>query len=278
MDTSNIQNVLYLAIKLILMTSKLREKNIPVLKTQQTKIVDFRTVPINFNHKLSNEDYVDIREMELSGINHYFKSNNPPYYISIKGATEKLLLRKSIVLKLVKINKKLNKNGLELYFFDCYRPIKVQQFLYNIWLPQYLKKLHPNYSQDEISRELNFYSAKPPLSENDIDRNAPPPHTTGAAMDVTLRFKDTKEFLFMGTIFDESTTLVHTDYFELKRKKSLLTISEEEALKNRRILYHSMKEEGIENYPFEWWHFSWGDQMWAILSDNNEAFYSNLIL
>ncbi|ACF44229.1 M15 family metallopeptidase domain-containing protein [Pelodictyon phaeoclathratiforme] len=159
---------------------------------QRTKIVDLRTVPINFYHKLSNEDYVDVRAMGLSGNNHYFITNNPPYYTSIKGSTEKLLLRKIVVLKLIKINKKLNKNGIELYLFDFYRPIKVQQFLYNVWLPAYLKKIHPHYTQGDITMELNFYSAKPPISEDEFDRNAPPPHTTGAAMDVTLRFKDTK--------------------------------------------------------------------------------------
>ena len=260
------------------MSNKLRKKKIPSLKKQRIKIVDFRNVPINFSHKLTNEGYIDIRKAGLSGFNHYFSSNNPPYYISIEGATDKLLLRESLVSKLTRINNKLNNDGLELYFFDCYRPLKVQQFLYNTWLPKYLKKIHPDFSRDELLKELNFYSAKPPISENDIDRNGPPPHTTGATMDVTLRFKDSKEFLFMGSIFDDVTNLVHTDYFELKNPKKLLTLSEEEALKNRRILYHSMKEEGIENYPYEWWHYSWGDQMWAMLSGKKEAFYSNIIL
>jgi len=260
------------------MINEFRERKIPVLRNKRSKIVNFRNVSINFSHKLTNEGYVDIRDAGLSGFNHYFNSNNPPYYTSIEGATDRLLLRESLVFKLIRINKKLNNSGIEIYFFDCYRPIKVQQFLYSVWLPEYLRKIHPNFSIDKLLKELDFYSAKPPITENDIDRNAPPPHATGAAMDVTLRFKDSKQQLFMGTIFDESTRLVHTDYFELRNSKKLLTLSEEEALKNRRILYHSMKEEEIENYPYEWWHYSWGDQMWAMLSDNKEAFYSNLIL
>ena len=82
----------------------------------------------------------------------------------------------------------------------------------------------------------------------------------------------------MGSIFDDSTKLVQTDYFESIHSKRILTLSEEEALKNRRILFHAMKVEDIENYPFEWWHYSWGDQMWALLSKNSEAFYSNMKL
>lgn len=259
------------------MANKYRKKIIPPLDNARGKIISFRNVPINFSSALTNEGYVDIKEAGLSGFNHYFKSMNPPYYTSIKGSTEKLLLRKSVVLKLIRINNKLNKDGLELYFFDCYRPVKVQQFLYNVWLPKYLKRIHPNYSEEKLLKELNLYTAKPPISENDIDRNSPSPHATGAAMDVTLRFKESKEQLFMGSIFDDTSKLVNTDYFEAKNLQHL-TLSDEEALKNRRILYHSMKEEGIENYPFEWWHYSWGDQMWAILSGEKEAFYSNMIL
>jgi len=260
------------------MYNNFKEKIIPSLKAKRKEIGIYKDIPINFSHKLSNEGYIDIREAGLSGVNHYFDSNNPPYYCSISGAIEGLFLRKSIILKLVKINKKLNDKGLELYFFDCYRPVKVQQFLYDIWLPIYLKKMHPNFSEEDLLKQRDLYSAKAPNSENEIDRKAPPPHTTGAAMDVTLRFKASKEQLFMGTIFDDTTKLVHTDYFESKKFKNSLSISEEEALKNRRILYHSMKEEGIENYPFEWWHYSWGDQMWAVLSKKNEAFYSNMNL
>lgn len=259
------------------MEHEFREKKIPSLKTKRNKIGVFRNFPINFSHDLANEGYIDFKEAGLSGDNHYFNLNNSPYYHSIDGAINKLFLRKSVVEKLININNRLEKKGLELYFYDCYRPIKVQQFLYNNWLPQYLKRVKPHFSDEELSKERDNYSAKPPISEDQIDRNSPPPHTTGGAMDVTLRFINTKNLLFMGTIYDDTTKFAHTDYFESRFSKRILTLSEEEALKNRRILFHSMKEEGIENYPFEWWHYSWGDQMWAMLSGNKEAFYSNLI-
>lgn len=254
------------------------EEAIPSLKLKRKKIVNFREIPINFSHPLTNEGYVDIRDEGLAGFNHYSNPNNPPYYQSIKGAIDELLLRESVVLKLKRINKNLGNSGLELYFFDCYRPVKVQQFLYDNWLPNYLKMMHPSFSNEEILRKRDFYTAKAPKSEKYINRNSPPPHSTGAAMDVTLRFKGSKNLLFMGTIYDDFTNKSRTDYYESIRSKRILNISEYEALKNRRILFNAMKGEGLENYPFEWWHYSWGDQMWALLTNNNEAIYSNLIL
>jgi D-alanyl-D-alanine dipeptidase len=35
-----------------------------------------------------------------------------------------------------------------------------------------------------------------------------------------------------------------------------------------------MVEEGFAGHPDEWWHFSWGDQMWAALTGAPHAFYS----
>jgi len=164
--------------------------------------------------------------------------------------------------------------ALELYILDCYRPMEVQNYLYESWYPKYLRKLYPDLSPSKLLKKRNDYVAKGYKSETKINRNTPPPHSTGAAIDLTLRFTDTKELLFMGTIFDEISKNVHTDYFETLCKQRILSLSEEEALKNRRILYWSMLEEGFQNYPDEWWHYSFGDQMWAVLCGKPVAFYS----
>lgn len=36
-----------------------------------------------------------------------------------------------------------------------------------------------------------------------------------------------------------------------------------EALENRRLLFHRMTEAGFINYCTEWWHFAYGERMWA---------------
>jgi D-alanyl-D-alanine dipeptidase len=34
-----------------------------------------------------------------------------------------------------------------------------------------------------------------------------------------------------------------------------------------------MTEEGFAGHPEEWWHFSWGDQLWAKLTGAPAALY-----
>ena len=42
---------------------------------------------------------------------------------------------------------------------------------------------------------------------------------------------------------------------------------------NRKMLYDVMAEQGFINYPTEWWHFSYGDRYWALLTGADHAIY-----
>jgi zinc D-Ala-D-Ala dipeptidase len=226
---------------------------------------------------LFDEGFIDIRETGLSGDNYYYLENNPPYYNKIKGSINKLFLRKTVSGKFVKANQELKDYGIELYFFDCFRPIEVQKYFYEEWYLIVLKQMFPELSEQEILDKRDLFTAKPYNSYENIDIDSPPPHSTGAAADVTLRFIDTKAHLFMGTIYDEVTELVYTSFYEEQLSKGAsLTLSEMEALKNRRLLYWVLKNKGFENYLNEWWHFSYCDQMWAKFSNTTEAFYSKM--
>lgn len=39
------------------------------------------------------------------------------------------------------------------------------------------------------------------------------------------------------------------------------------ARKNREILIECMEKSGLENYPTEWWHWSYGDCYWGFLNE-----------
>jgi len=52
-----------------------------------------------------------------------------------------------------------------------------------------------------------------------------------------------------------------------------VTLSDEEARPNRRLLPLLLMEEGFAGHPGEWWHFSWGDQLWAALTETPQAHY-----
>ena len=75
-------------------------------------------------------------------------------------------------------------------------------------------------------------------------------------MDVTLRRKSTGELLDMGSGYDEASTNSFTDAFERDQQ------SDPQVRDNRRLLNTVMTQAGFANYPYEWWHYDWGTQMW----------------
>jgi D-alanyl-D-alanine dipeptidase len=105
-----------------------------------------------------------------------------------------------------------------------------------------------------------------------MDADSPAPHATGAAVDLTIRWRG-GDMLWMGSIFDDATELAHRDRFENLRGDAM-SFSDDEARANRRLLHWVMAEEGFAGHPDEWWHFSWGDQLWAKLAGEPAAHYS----
>jgi D-alanyl-D-alanine dipeptidase len=153
--------------------------------------------------------------------------------------------------------------------FDAWRPIAVQNYFHDHWMPERLRNLHPEWGAARVAEEVEKYWAKG--AEGAIDPRSPPPHATGSAVDLTIRSIGGAE-LFMGTIFDDVSDLSNTD--ALEHEPEGLAFSHREARGNRRLLYWLMTEAGFVNNPTEWWHFSLGDQMWARISGQTSAYYS----
>ncbi len=256
------------------MILQFKNKAIPNLDSQKSIILDYKKMPISSINNLLNEEFIDVLSIGIKGQNYYNLENNPPYNQSIPGSIKNLYLRKTVALKLLKVNDLLLKEGLELFVFDCYRPFTVQNYLWDVWAPNYIRERHPGITSQEIDKLKHEFTSQASNKESDIDLNAPPPHFTGAAVDLTIMKRSDEDHLFMGTIFDDFTKASYTDHYEQILEKDQLTGREKDALTNRRLLYWVMKDAGFENYPFEWWHFSWGDQMWAVLSNNAVAYYS----
>lgn len=222
-------------------------------------------VLIAFNAALANEPCVEVRSLGIAGDNHYNTPRNPPYYVSVPGSVAELYLRKSVADKLVAVNARLKPLGLELYLFDAWRPQAIQRYFHDVWFPSWLVQRQPHLAGQALVDEVEKYWSAPTNGEN-----SPAPHATGGAVDLTLMFTDTRQPLYMGGMFDDLTEEAWTDGFE---RKSCVSMSDDEALANRRLLYWVMTEAGFANNPTEWWHYSWGDQMWARLGGHPAAHY-----
>ncbi len=229
----------------------------------------YRKHPVRLDVAERNDPLVKIAELGIAGENHYAKPFNPPYYQPIPGAIPNLWLRASLAEKLKEINAVLAPYGLELWVFDAWRPIAVQNYFHDVWMPTVLKTEYPDLEPDALQAEVEKYWAKGAPGGR-IDPYSPPPHSTGAAIDLTIREKNGAA-LFMGSIFDDVTSLSNTAQFETTRG---LCFSHQEARNNRRMLYWLMHTAGFANNPSEWWHFSCGDQMWARLTGAEYAYYS----
>jgi zinc D-Ala-D-Ala dipeptidase len=230
----------------------------------------YRAHPIDAAHPLHSEACVELRGLGLSGENYYNSRSNPPYYQSIKGSTEHLYARETIANKLLAINVVLEPYDLEIWVFDAWRPVAVQNYFHDVWMPTYLTGLNPSLEGDALWAEVEKYWARG-AADGIVDPASPPPHATGAAVDLTVRWKNGAH-LYMGSIFDDVTQKANTSFFDAVEPG--VSFSDVEARDNRRMLFWLMTTQGFCNNPTEWWHFSWGDQMWAKLTEQSAAQYS----
>jgi len=227
----------------------------------------FRTcIPITRDNALYGEAVIEAREAGLAGENFYASGRNPPYWHRVDGATDKLWLRQSVADKLRKVNARIAAAGLEMFLFDAWRPRAVQAYFHDVWMPAELQRRDPALTGAALVEEVERYWAAP--SEN---AESPAPHATASAVDLTLRWKG-GDPLWMGSLFDDVTQLANRDRFE-NLDPNNFSFSDQEARANRRLLHWLMVEEGFAGHPDEWWHFSWGDQMWAALTGTPAAHY-----
>lgn len=246
----------------------LRERPVPDLAEARERQKDYRKYPIAAG-PWSEESLVDLKSLGLRGENYYHRADNPPYYQRVPGAISELLLRESVASRLQSVDAMLRTHNLCVFVHDAYRPLAIQQYFHDEWMPTRVRKRFPHFTAGEVAAEVEKYWAAPSVSES-----SPAPHSTGAAVDLTLCFLDTGRELFMGSIFDDVSELAHTGYYEFNCDERIY--SNVEARANRRILYWAMTDAGFVNHPNEWWHFSWGDQMWAKIGGVPEAHYTRV--
>jgi len=110
------------------------------------------------------------------------------------------------------------------------------------------------------------------VSEPIDDLLAPPPHNTGGAVDLTIVDGSGAE-LRMGTVFDEFSDRAHPDYFIQAGKDDP---DAQVYHQNRLLLRDAMVEVGFVEYPYEWWHYSYGNQQWAQATKSDTAIYGRI--
>jgi D-alanyl-D-alanine dipeptidase len=247
--------------------SALREKPIPD-QSGFSALTQRAPPPHDARDPRGEEPLASATDIGLAGLNHYSHPRNPPYYAVIPGATRALLVRQGVGKRLAAVNARLAVAGLELFLFDGWRPTAVQTYFHDVWMPAELRKADPTLEGAALVREVERYWAAPTRP------GAPPaPHNTGGAVDLTIRWADTREPLWMGTLFDDVCPASHAAHFERRAPAPTLTLSEDEAMRNRRLLHWLMRDAGFAHNANEWWHFSFGEFTWARITGAPVFFY-----
>lgn len=184
------------------------------------------------------------------------------YYLQgMSGAAKDCYVRKTAADMLEKAREYLPK-GYNFKVFDGYRPIKIQQELWDYFRSD-IANSNPELSSEEIDRRTTLFVSKPSYDEQN-----PSLHNTGGAVDLSI-VDDEGEDLDMGTDFDSFKTTSFTNFYE-KDNSNL------QARDNRRLLYHVMTQSGFTNLPSEWWHFDYGTKFWAYYK-KTDALYRGIL-
>jgi zinc D-Ala-D-Ala dipeptidase len=123
-------------------------------------------------------------------------------------------------------------------------------------------------------RLRNIRADHPDMSESDAialsSRFIAPPwvagHPSGGAIDVTLCDSHGRE-LDLGCPYDADEIASGGACFS--QFDNLST----HARQHRSLMFAALEQAGFVNYPFEWWHWSYGDKYWAVVKQQAHALY-----
>ncbi len=168
--------------------------------------------------------------------------------------------------------------GWGLAIFDGWRPLAVQAFMVEHAIACSCRErgIDPavaGAARQAVVAEVGRFWAPP-----HADPSAPPPHSTGGAVDLTLADGDAAP-LDMGSAIDAIGAVSEPDHFlqaSHNCRDPELLARYRQWHQRRSLLRQVMEQAGFAQHPNEWWHFSWGDQLWAWQRGEPVAHYGRM--
>ncbi|GBD91480.1 D-alanyl-D-alanine dipeptidase [bacterium BMS3Abin04] len=198
------------------------------------------TIPI----KEDNSPLISLRE---SNFNLMFE---PSFY---KGY--KYMVREAVFEKIGRISKTLDKEDKRLIIRSVWRGFAHQKLLRNRRV-KIIKKKHPDKSLKEISKMVSYFIAPEEKSM----------HSTGGAVDALIY--DLKKDCVMD--------FGNNDGLKLELNKTCYPFHPDitaQVRKNRELLISLFDKEDFVVDPTEYWHFDYGNVIWAIEKGKKYAKY-----
>ena len=189
-----------------------------------------------------------------------------------KDKTSIWKLREEAVNRLVKVNDYLiSKSSFNLLIYDSWRPLEVQEFMFKRAFLLECEKSDIDISFENIkSYPSVFKKVEKFWAYPSHDTRCPPPHSTGGALDVCFSDKD-GNLVEMGSMVDQMDETSNPHFYgSIKNEEAIIWNS------RRNLLREIMTKFGFAQHPNEWWHFSYGDQLWAWKNKKANAFYGKI--
>lgn len=205
----------------------------------------------------SGENLVDLKTANTWRVMSFYKPNSEysapsEEYSFVRSSVYERLLEMLIYLP----------DDIGIVYYEGYRSLDQQKQYFD----KLLKKNWLKSKDSHRAYELTCKSVSPFI-------NHIPAHCTGGALDMALFRKlgeDQYELLDMGQMgvlwgantqrktFSQNTTLAQRQ--------------------NRLMLLNAAIKAGFVNYGYEWWHYSYGDRVWAMVKGEMHSMYGLLHL
>ena len=177
-----------------------------------------------------------------------------------------------VINRLIKVNDLLkSQTSFLLLIYDSWRPLEVQEFMFKRAFLLECEKSDIDTSFENIKsypsilKKVEKFWAYP-----SYDTRCPPPHSTGGALDVCLSDKN-GNLLEMGSMVDQMDETSNPYFYaNIKNEEAIIWNS------RRNLLREIMTKFGFAQHPNEWWHFSYGDQLWAWKNKKANALYGKI--
>ena len=176
-------------------------------------------------------------------------------------------LRQGVVDRVIQAQDRLQQlhPGWKIQIFDAYRPVEVQQYMVDYTFKQVVADRNLDLDKlSDIETAQIFEAVYQIWAIPSFDLETPPPHSTGAAIDITIVDEHGKT-IEMGSPIDEMSDRSLPNYFA-NSDDPAAQVSD----RNRQLLCQIMTSAGFFRHPHEWWHFSIGDQLWAWLNHQSD--------
>jgi len=138
---------------------------------------------------------------------------------------------------------------------ESLRPATLQKFYFERRLGKVLAEHRNMAESDAIALAARFVA--PPWVAG---------HPGGGAIDLTLCDASGREF-DLGCAYDADEAASGGACFSQFDNLSA------HARKHRSVMFTVLENAGFVNYPFEWWHWSYGDKYWAVVKQQANALY-----